>query len=482
MEPSPRVSFRERFVGVDIEVPVLDGRRRRYVNFDNAASTPPLASVRQGVDRFLDHYASVHRGMGFKSQLSTWAYEQARERVNSFVGADPRQHVAILVKNTTEAINKLARRLELAPDDVVLTTVMEHHSDDLPFRPIARVIHAGTLPDGRLDETDFDRRLAAHAGRVRLVAVTGASNVTGYLNPIHRLARKAHDAGAWIAVDAAQLAPHRAVRMLDLDDPEHLDFVSLSAHKLYAPYGGGALVGRRDVFERGEPDSRGGGTVEIVTVDDVVWSGPPDREEAGSPNVVGAVALALAIDELENLGMETVARHEAELTAYALRRLSEIPGLRIWGDADPSRADQRLGVIPFTLEGMSHFLVAAILGHEFGIGVRSGCFCAHPYVLSLLGLSAEEADAVRTRMMGGDKSEMPGFVRASFGLYNTMEEIDQLVEALGRIARGQVAGRYHQDRASGEYHPEGWAPDFASFFPLATHKGFPTQRAERETT
>jgi selenocysteine lyase/cysteine desulfurase len=205
-----------------------------------------------------------------------------------------------------------------------------------------------------------------------------------------------------------------------------------------------------------------------VTIDEVVWSGPPDREEAGSPNVVGAVAMALALAELDEIGMQAVAAHEAELTAHALQRLADIPGVRIWGDSDPNRAGERLGVIPFTVEGMSHFLVAAILGYEWGIGVRSGCFCAHPYVLSLLGLTSDEAASVRRRMLDGDKREMPGLVRASFGLYNTTEEVDQFAEALARVARGEIAGRYSQDRASGEYHPQGWSPDFAAYLPLGT--------------
>jgi len=469
-----------RFVGVEVDVPTLDGSTRRYINFDNAASTPALASVRDGVDRFLEHYASVHRGTGFKSQLSTWAYEHARQRVMEFVGADPQQHVCILVKNTTEAVNKLARRLELDPQDVVLTTLMEHHSDDLPFRAVARVVHVGVLADGRLDEEDFDRQLETHRGHVRLVAVTGASNVTGYLNPVHRLARKAHAAGAWIAVDAAQWAPHRVVRMKDLADPEHLDFVSLSAHKLYAPYGGGALVGRRDLFERGEPDARGGGTVELVTVDNVVWSGPPEREEAGSPNVVGAVALGLAIDELQSVGMDNVAAHEASLTAHALRRLAAVPGIRLYGATDPARAAERLGVIPFTVGGASHFLVAAVLGYEFAIGVRSGCFCAHPYVLSLLGMTDLEASDVRQSMLAGDKSEMPGFVRASFGLYNTVDEVDRFTEALTRVAGGQYSGRYRQDMATGEYQPDGWTPDFAAVLQWGTPARRSTVRVATE--
>jgi selenocysteine lyase/cysteine desulfurase len=233
---------------------------------------------------------------------------------------------------------------------------------------------------------------------------------------------------------------------------------------MYAPFGTGALVGRRDTFERGDPDLRGGGTVEIVTLDDVVWAEPPDRDEAGSPNTVGAVALAAAIQQLESIGMETVARHEAELTGYALRRLSQAPGIRLYGDADPTRAAERLGVIPLELAGVSHFKAAAILGYEFGIGVRSGCFCAHPYILHLLGLNSEQAAQVRATMLAGDRSDMPGLIRASFGLYNRLEDIDALVEALERIERGEYHGEYIQERASGEYRPTGWSPEFEQYF------------------
>jgi selenocysteine lyase/cysteine desulfurase len=270
-----------------------------------------------------------------------------------------------------------------------------------------------------------------------------------------------------ILADCAQLAPHRRIDVLPIEAPAHLDFVTFSAHKMYAPFGTGVLIGRRDVFERGEPDMRGGGTVEIVTLDDVIWSGPPEREEAGSPNVVGAVALAAAIRELDSIGMEAVAAHEQALTGYALERLATVPGLRLLADPDPGRASERLGVIPFEIEGISHFLVAAVLGYEFGIGVRNGCFCAHPYVLRLLGLSESQAAEVRSSILAGDRRQMPGLVRASFGLYNTPEEIDLLAEALTRIARGDYRGRYHQDPKSGEYHPEGFSPDFTSYFDLS---------------
>jgi cysteine desulfurase / selenocysteine lyase len=462
--------YRELFVGLDTETPLLDDTCRRYVNLDNAASTPSFLSVQQTVNRFLNYYSSVHRGTGYKSQLSTYAYEQAREIVLRFVGADVESNVCIFGKNTTEAANKLARRFPFTLErNVVITTGMEHHSNDLPWRAVAETIHVGLTQEGELDEDDFDRKLAEYGDRTALVAVTGASNVTGYINPVHRLAEKTHALGAQIFVDCAQLAPHRRVEMLPDSDPRHLDFVAISAHKLYAPFGTGALIGRRSAFEQGDPDLRGGGTVEIVTLDSVTWTQPPDREEAGSPNTVGAIALAAAITQLEAVGMQAVADHEAYLTAYALDRLSQMPGITVYGNTDPSRAAERLGVIPIQVENVPHFLAAAVLGYEFGIGVRSGCFCAHPYILHILGLSEEEALQVRSDMLAGDRSKMPGLIRASFGLYNTSQEVDLLVDALQRIQEGKYSGSYNQDISSGEYTPKGWSPAYQDYFSFGSY-------------
>jgi selenocysteine lyase/cysteine desulfurase len=459
--------YRDLFIGLDIQSPLLNGDQRRYINFDNAASTPSLFAVRDAVDSFLAYYSSVHRGTGFKSQLSTHLYEHARDIVLDFVGADPKTHTCVFGKNTTEAINKLANRYPFRPGkNLVLASGMEHHSNDLPWRGVAEVVHVGLTPDGRLDEDDFDARLAQYAGQIALVALTGASNVTGYINPVHRLAEKTHKVGAEIFIDAAQLAPHRKVDMRPLDDPGHLDYVALSGHKMYAPFGAGAMIGRREIFESGSPDMVGGGTVKIVTLDDVVWADSPDRDEAGSPNVVGAVAMAAGIRKLSQIGMEKVAQHEAELTSHLLSRLLEVPGIKIYGGSNPVEASDRLGVVPINLAGLSHFLVAAVLSYEFGIGVRNGCFCAHPYLLYLLGIDPFRAEQVRARMLAGDRTNMPGMVRISFGLYNTREEIDVLVEALKSIAAGEYQGDYIQDIASGEYHPRNWRHSFSEYFSL----------------
>ena len=460
-------NYQSLFIGVDTRVPLLDGSLQRYINLDNAASTPPLKAVQSAIDSFLPFYSSVHRGTGYKSQLSTHLYEAARHAVLDFVHANPDEHTCIFGKNTTEAINKLARRFPFSQSrNVVLVSGMEHHSNDLPWRNVAQTIHVAITPEGRLDEEDFDAQLKKYAEQIALVAITGASNVTGFINPIYRLAEKAHAVGAQFLADCAQLAPHREVHMLPLENPLHLDYVAISAHKMYAPFGTGALVARRDILAEGTPDHPGGGTVEIVTLEDVVWAEPPARDEAGSPHTVGAIALKAAIQQLESIGMNRIAQHEAELTAYALESLAKISGIRIYGDNLPDNASKRLGVIPFEVSGISHFKVSAILSYEFGIGVRSGCFCAHPYILHLLNLSSQEAQSVRRQMLSGDKSNMPGLTRLSFGLYNSFDDIDTLACALERVIAGKYNGNYHQVKTSGEFIPDGWNPAFEEYFPF----------------
>ena len=461
---SPLLALRREVIGVDERVPVLEGGLRPYVNFDNAASTPAMRPVLSTVEEFLCWYANVHRGTGYKSLLSSRVFEQARDRVARFVGADPREDVVLFTKNTTESINHLARRLAFGPDDVVVTTVMEHHSNELPWRRVARVVHVGLTPEGRVDAAALERAFVENHGRVRLLAISGASNVTGYVNPVHDFARLAHAAGARIFVDAAQLAAHRPIDMRPASAADHLDFLAFSAHKMYAPFGVGVLVGPRRDFEQGDPDLVGGGTVDIVTLENAYWTDLPDREEAGTPNIVGVVALGRAIGVLESVGWEAIERHEAELTARALERLSAIPGVALYGDADPGRAPGRLGVIPFNVHGLSHALVAAILSYEWAIGTRSGCFCAHPYVKEILHVGADDAAKLEREILARDRSHVPGAVRASFGIYNTAEEVDRLAEAVAAIAAGRFARGYELDRERGEWSLPGFPFEFEKRF------------------
>jgi selenocysteine lyase/cysteine desulfurase len=345
-------------------------------------------------------------------------------------------------------------------------SLLEHHSNDLPWRKIAQVHHVEVDKNGNLIEADLDRLLKKFRGRVKLVAISGGSNVTGHLPNIHSIAKKAHAAGAKILVDCAQLAPHRQINIKPLSDPSHLDYITVSAHKLYAPFGTGALVGRKDTFETGIPEFCGGGTIDVVTTDDVEWTAPPDRDEAGTPNVAGAVAMAKALTILNKLSMPAIAAHETELTAYALKKLSQIKSVTVLGDSKPDQAADRLGVIPFKVKGMHNGLVAAILSTEWGIGVRSGCFCAHPYVTRLLNVSHKGLEQFRKEVLAGDRRRMPGVVRVSFGMYNTLEEVDKLSTALTAIAKGDYLGTYRQEKSSGDFYAVGWEPHLEKYFTI----------------
>lgn len=445
--------LRNDIVGIDMSVPYHDGMKGPYVFLDNAASTPAFRSVLNCVEEFLPWYSGVHRGTGVKSVVATELFDRAHEVIGSFVGADPSLDCVVLVKNTTEAINKLANRLELRPADLVITTLMEHHSDDLPWRKHCDVIHTGVDDKGRLDLEELRAAITANKRRLRLVAVTGASNITGICNPVHDIARWAHEAGAKIFVDAAQLAPHRPIDILPSDDPGHLDFLAFSGHKMYAPFGTGALIGPRSFFENGEPDAVGGGVVLTVSLDEVHWNSPPHKEEAGSPNVVGAIALAKAITVLKEVGMENIAEHEAELLEYAYAKLMRIRDIELFGPTDDLKG--KVGVITFNVRGMHNALVAAIFGTEFGVGLRNGCFCAHPYVKKLLGISPKEDRALTAEMLAGDKSRIPGLVRASLGCYNSRDDIDRFIEALERIVRKEYSGTYALDPSTGSFSVQG---------------------------
>lgn len=448
--------------GWDTQVPLIGERTRHYINLDNAASTPPLREVVSKVQEFVRWYSSVHRGMGFKSQLATEVYEEVREKVAAFVGAPTGTNSVIFVKNTSEAINKVAHSFPFQKGDIVLTTSMEHHSNDLPWRKRAKVIYADLGPSGELDKEDYLNKLKKYGSRIKFVAVTGASNVTGIINDIHWLAKKAHEFGAKILVDGAQLIPHRAINMVGKEPGEELDFLAFSGHKIYAPFGCGVLIGPKTFFEAEEPDYAGGGTVSLVTPQEIIWANSPERNEAGTPNIIGAVALAEALKVLSEIGMDRVALHEYHLTEYALNEIKKIPGIESKG-LPIADLDKRVGVIPFNVEHLHHSLVAASLSYEAGIGVRNGCFCAQPYVAQLLGIKERDIEKFRQQVIAKKKEELPGLVRASFGIYNTKEDVAALCEHLESISKGKMAKYLLQE---GQYLPQGWQCSREKYFNL----------------
>lgn len=401
--------------GADEFVPLASGAAVRYANFDYAASAPALRRVRDAVAVALDEYASVHRGAGYLSQRSTARYEGARATVAQFLGARDDDHV-IFTANTTDSLNLLAA---CVPGDVVVLDV-EHHANLLPWQRRGgaqqepggvRVVTAPLSIEGVLAalEAELASRPAA------LLSVTGASNVTGEVLPIRRLAALAHRYGARICVDAAQLAPHRPIDIKGAG----IDYLALSGHKLYAPFGAGVLIGRADWLDEAPPHRFGGGaTHEVIgrpVYRDVrvAWQSGPARHEGGSPNVLGAVALAAAVTALAEIGAAAV-DHERRLTERLTAGLSEIAPvrlLRIWTDST-----DRVPVVAFSVDGFPPRQVAEYLSAEHGIGVRDGKFCAHP-VLSRIG-------------------HPDGAVRASLGLGTRDDDVRRLVTAVRQLAAG----------------------------------------------
>ena len=454
----------DEVVGIEKKVPLLNGEHIPYIYLDNAASTPTLKPVLNSLNEFMAWYSNIHRGTGFKSQISTHFFEQAREIVAKFFNINLKDHLVIFGKNGTEAINKLAHRVPLADDCVVLVTKMEHHSNDLPWRFRRPVIHVEVDNQGRLDWNDFEDKIKKYKNKIGVIAVTGASNVTGYINDVYKVAEIAHENNAKIMVDAAQLAPHRKIDIKAPGDPQHLDFLAISAHKIYAPFGLGVLITDRGMFKEGDPDIVGGGTVDLVSEDYAYWTDAPEKEEAGTPNVAGAIALAKALSIIMDIGMDKIADHEAELTRYALQKLKKIPGLIFYGSVREEDVHKRLGVISFNVKDKPHALVGAILNYEGGIGVRNGCFCAHPYVKCLLGVSVEETKILEERILSHDRSTIPGAVRMSFGMYNTKEEVDKMVEVLKTVTTDTYKGEYELYPETGEYFPKNFKVNFDDYY------------------
>jgi cysteine desulfurase / selenocysteine lyase len=428
-EESP---YRNLVVGVNTEVPISSGDFVPYVNFDNAATTPPFVSVLSDINNFAPWYSSIHRGDGYKSQLSSKIFENSRDTVLNFVKADLNHDTVIYVKNTTEGINKLSFKLcNNEGKCVILSTDMEHHSNDLPWRGKYKVDYIELDKYGRLSLLDLEKKLIAYSGYVKLVTVSGASNVTGIINPIHEVAKLAHKYNSKILVDGAQLVPHVPFDMKPTNSPEHIDYLVFSAHKMYAPFGVGVLIGPIDIFRYGEPDYKGGGTVDSVTHKFVYWSEPPEKEEAGTPNVMGVVALLSSIRTLNTIGMNNIDKYEKSLAKYATDRLMTIKNLKLYGNTGDFK--NKVGIIPFNIKGLHHSMVAEALSSEAGIAVRTGCFCAQPYVQKLLNISDDEV----AQYSNLPKDERPGMVRLSFGLYNNVNEIDYLVRNLDRIAKNR---------------------------------------------
>ena len=395
------------------EFPILQQRvnGKLLAFLDSGASSQKPRRVIVCLEEYYEHTnANVHRGVYKLSEEATFAFERARGKLARFIGASSPKEI-VFTRNTTEAINLVARAwgdANVRAGDRILLSVMEHHSNLVPWQQLAQRTGAQLdfLPideQGRLVLDDLDTLLTA---RTRLVAITHQSNVLGTINPVREIAARAHDAGALILVDGAQSVPHMPVHVQELG----IDFLAFSGHKMCAPTGIGALWGRRTILEAMPPFLGGGSMIRAVTLQSTTYADLPARFEAGTPAIGEAIALGEAVDFLSGLGMEKIFAHEQHLIGYALERLSEVAGLRVYG---PQSLVERGGALSFTLEGVHPHDIAAVLDGE-GIAVRAGHHCCQPL---------------------HDLLDVPATVRASFYLYNIPEEVDRLAAGLEKARR-----------------------------------------------
>lgn len=375
------------------------------VYLDNAATTQKPRQVIQALVEYYEGYnANVHRGIHTLAERATDAFEGARARIARFIGS-PSPNQVVFTRNGTEGLNMVAYgwlRLRLKPGDVIIASGMEHHSNLIPWQQAAaatgaQIRYIDLLPDGTLSQEHYDRLLSE--GNVRFVALTGASNVLGTINPIKEMVAKAHQVGAKVAVDAVQVVPHMPVNVVDWD----ADWIAAAGHKMLAPTGTGFLWGKMELLEEMEPTYFGGSMISEAHLSGAKWAECPAKFEAGTPNIADFVAFGAAVDYLSALGMENVHAHEKALTEYAWERLSAVDGLRLFGPRQP-----RAGLISFDVAGIHPHDMSAVLNAE-GVAIRVGHHCAQP-LMELL--------------------DVPATNRASFYIYNTQAEVDRLVDAL----------------------------------------------------
>jgi len=376
---------------------------------DSGASSQKPTAVIEAMNTYYREYnANVHRGVYYFSEKASAVYENARKKVGRFINARSWREV-IFTRNTTESINLVAftwGMANLGQGDIILTSEMEHHANLVPWQQLAQrtgatVQYIPITDQGYLNMAAFEQMLSP---AVKLVAVTQMSNVLGTIPPVKEIIKKAHAVGALVLLDGAQAVPHMPVDVQALE----CDFLAFSSHKMLGPTGMGILWGRQEILKEMPPFMTGGDMIKTVTLEGSTWNELPWKFEAGTPAIAEAVGLGQAVDYLTSLGMENVRQHEIELTTYALEKLNEVEGLRIYGPQDPA---ERGGAITFTLGEIHPHDIAAVLDGE-GVAVRAGHHCAMPL---------------------HDRLGLPATARASFYIYNTPADVDKLAQALDKV-------------------------------------------------
>lgn len=395
------------------DFPILKRRvnGKPLVYFDNAATSQKPSVVIEAIRRYYSEYnANIHRGIHKLAEEATLAHEEAREKVAKFINANRTEEI-VFVRNATEAMNLVAYtwgQTNIGSGDKIVLTIMEHHSNIVPWQLLAQKKNAKT-EFVKIDEKGFlklDEMREAIDENTKLVCVTHASNVLGTINPVSEIAKLAHNKGALVLVDAAQSVPHMRVNSREMD----CDFMAVSGHKMLGPTGIGVLYGKTRLLENMPPFLGGGEMIKEVHTSGATWKDLPYKYEAGTPNIAGAIGLGAAVDYLRKIGMENVQEHEKEITGYAISKMSQVKGLTIYGPRD---VEHRVGVVSFNLGDIHAHDLASIMDEE-GIAIRSGHHCAQPLMEFL---------------------NIPAASRASFYIYNTKEEVDIFINALEKARK-----------------------------------------------
>lgn len=462
------------FIGQQTRYPLVDGSigPRRY--FDSAASTLMMRPAFEVAQNFLEHYSSTHSQLHFSARGANQAYDWAHQRVLDFVGADSDTYSSYFAgSGATAGFNRIASELgALRPErDVVIATEMEHHSNDLPHRKHAtEVIHLPLMGEGAhcggVDIEVARETINKYGNRINYLTITAASNVTGVITPIHELAQLAHAVGAYIIVDASQMIAHAPLSMQSktLQDAD-IDVLIFSGHKIYAPGSPGAVIARSSLLKQTSPSELGGGMVSEVSLQHFIACDVlPDREEAGTPNILGAITLACALDVLLEIGMQTIREKEQHLIDLAWTKLSAIDSVNLYGP-DPGQMP-RTGTIAFNIKGFDHGLTAAALNDYYNIQVRNGCFCAHPYVREMLKRELWEINIdPDAPNIEAEVERKRGMARASLGIYTTEDDILALCDAVADLASRQqeILSMYQPLGKRGYCHRE-FVPDPTALF------------------
>jgi len=422
----------------NVKLPKVLGSGKEVVMLNNAATTAPFLNTLKEVNNYLKEYGALHRGAGPYANKTYNKAKEAQDNIKKFINAKE-ETCLIFTYNTSGAINSFIKLLNLNKTDIILTSSIEHTSNNLPYKynSKAKVIYVDTFNDGSIDFNDLEKKATKYSSNLKLIAITGASNMTGYIPDIKKISNIAHKNNALLFVDAAQLAPHRKIDMKNCN----IDALAFSAHKVYAPFGLGVLAVSKSVLDR-SPVDPGGGSIDMVSDNSIVWAPVSSRHQTGTWNVTGIVALGSSCRQIMEIGWNKIIKHERDLIKYTVKEIKKVPELVSYIELDKYIKEDRIGTFVFNLPGYHHSLLSSILDQEYNIETRAGTICNHKLVRRWFDIDEKEQLKIEKEITKGNRLASYGIVRASLGIQNTKKDIDKLVQALILIQRNGPKLKY----------------------------------------